>query len=133
MQNFFVAFRCNSNENEFSVFIKDIFTTKRGRRIGSWMMNQLIELLRKVNNLISVSEITGEFLPNGDESGHFFKKFGFNIIVKEHVMKKYIYGNMDNLKIFPLQDVEILDIEKIVDEWQKLKLFYKFFKGIDKF
>lgn len=66
------------------------------------MMNQLIELLRRVNNLISVSEITGEFLPNGDESGHFFKKFSFNIIVKEHCYEEIYIWQYRQFKDFPL-------------------------------
>jgi len=111
---------------EISIFIEDIFTSKQGRRIGTWMMNRFIEFVRLIRGMVKIQKIHGELLPDGEaEAGKFFTRFGFEIKENESG-RKQVFAKPEWLKVVPVKGIEELKMKKIVEDWVYLKKIQKF-------
>jgi len=117
-------------DKEISIFIEDIFTSKQGRQIGTWMMNRFIEFVRLIRGIVKIQKIHGELLPD-EEAGarKFFTRFGFEIKEGES-RRKRIFAKPEWLKIVPLKGIEEIEIKKIVEDWVCLKRVQKFRYGL---
>jgi len=121
---------CSLQGNEeISIFIEDIFTSKQGRGIETWMMNRFIEFVRAIKGMVKIQKIHGEFLPDGEAGARkFFTRFGFEI--KENKSgRKQIFAKPEWLKIVPVKGIEEPEMKKIVEDWVCLKRVQKFQYG----
>jgi len=121
---------CSLQGNEeISIFIEDIFTSKQGRGIETWMMNRFIEFVRAIKGIVKIQKIHGELLPDGEAGARkFFTRFGFEI--KENKSgRKQIFAKPEWLKIVPVKGIEELEMKKIVKDWVCLKRVQKFQYG----
>jgi len=113
-------------DKEISIFIEDIFTSKQGRQIGTWMMNRFVKFTRLIGGLVKIQKIYGEFLPDGEtRAGKFFNRFGFEIKEGESG-RKQIFAIPEWLKVVPVKGIEELEMKRIVRDWIYLKKMQKF-------
>ena len=114
----FCKFICRDPaEREVAVFIEDIITSKRGRHIGSWMVNRLVNLLRQAQGVVWIERVCGEFRPDRAEIAEkFFERFGFEIKVGQH-HKRIVTANLSELKTLNLPDLLEIAVEDVVREW----------------
>jgi len=122
---------CSFQGNEeISILIEDIFTSKQGRQIGTWMMNRFIEFVRLIRGMVKIQKIYGELLPDGEAGARkFFTRFGFEIKEGES-RRKRIFAKPEWLKVVPVKGIEEPEMKKIVEDWVYLKKIQKFHHGL---
>jgi hypothetical protein len=117
--NFYCKFICN---NEAAIFVEDIITAKRRKRIGTWMFNRLIDFLRHAETAMNVAEVKGHFLPEDEEAGRkFFSRFGFEIRTAPD-SKPLIFATIDNLHVVEARGLKEIDFEDVVRQWVEKNL-----------
>ncbi len=113
--NLYCMFLCS--ESEIVVFIEDVFTTKRKRHIGSWVVNRLIYLLRTLPSVVKVIKIYGYCLPDREEEeASFFRRFGFEVKPSQ-TGRKIVTVMLEDLHVAVIDDVREIGIEDVVKEW----------------
>lgn len=119
--NLFAKFICT--ENEVSVFIEDVITTKKDMQVGTWLINRLIELLRLSERAVKVRRVYGH-LKRDEDLAHreaFFSKFGFNVKKDPHE-RLIITAELEDLHMLPLREAKEVPLLQVITEWSELSL-----------
>jgi len=114
----YCQFLCrDAAQREVAVFIEDIVTSKRGRHIGSWMVNRLLNLLRQAQGVVWIDRIYGDFRPDRAEIAEkFFERFGFELKVGQN-HKRLVTASLSDVKTIDLPDLVDIAVEDVVREW----------------
>jgi len=117
----FCKFLCrDAAQQEVTVFIEDIVSSKRGRHIGSWMVNRLLGLLRQAEGVVAIDRVYGDFRPDrADIAEKFFERFGFAVNVGRN-SKQVVAALLADLQTVVVPDLVEIALEDVVKEWFQL-------------